>query len=45
MKLSNLPIKYSQFFNDEIPMDWMRPPLLAKISKNPQFFYDNTLLE
>ena len=25
-------------FVDKIPMDWVRTPLLAKISKNPQFF-------
>ena len=24
-------------FYDKIPMDWVRPPLLAKISKNPHF--------
>ena len=29
--------KYSQFFFDKIPLDWVRTPLLAKISQNPHF--------
>ena len=29
--------KYSQFFFDNIPMDWVRAPFLAKISQSPHF--------
>ena len=31
------PPPLSDFFFDKIPMDWVRTPLLAKISQNPHF--------